>query len=130
MSIGVDTFHVKFCAMRSTFILTVVVLATVAGPANAEKLKLRCENPTVDFSKSTIDIDEVNGRITEIWDADDYKETSPVKFKDGVWSWVVVTDAATGEPGIVNNMSLDRRTGVVSSAIQGEALTPNGGFCF
>ena len=116
--------------MRSTFILTAAVLATVVGPANAEKLKLRCENPTIEFSKSTIYIDTANGRITEIWDADGYKETSQAKFKDGVWSWVVVTDAAAGEPGIVNDMSLDRRTGVVSSAIQGQALTPNGGVCF
>lgn len=115
--------------MRSTVVLTAAVLATVVAPANAEELKLRCENPMAQFSKSTMYIDEVNGSITEIWDADGYKETSPATFKNGVWSWVVVTDAAAGEPGIVNDMSLDRRTGVVSSAIQGQALEPNGGVC-
>ena len=132
MSDGVDSFHIRPRVMRSTVVLTAAVVATVVAPANAEKLKLRCENPTAQFSRSTLYIDEVNGRITQIWDADGYEETSPAKFKDGVWSWVVVTDAAAGEPGIVNEMSLDRRTGVVSNAIQGQGavLTPNGEVCF
>ena len=70
--------------MRSIAVLTVAVLATVVSPANAEKLKLRCENPLVPSASSTLYVDEVNGRITQIWDSTGYEDTSPTTFKEGI----------------------------------------------
>ena len=81
---GVDSLHIRARAMRSIAVLTAAVLATVVSPANAEKLKLRCESPLVPSASSTLYIDEVNGRITQIWDPTGYEETSPATFEDGV----------------------------------------------
>ena len=116
--------------MRSISVLTAAVLATVVSPANAEKLKLRCESPLVPSASSTLYIDEVNGRITQIWDASGYEETSPATFKDGDWRWVG-TIPVEGEPDIPIDRSLDRRTGEVFAAIQvgSERLLPTGAFC-
>ena len=110
--------------MRSIAVLTAAVLATVVSPANAVKLKLRCENPQVEYANSTLYIDEVNGRITQIWDADGSRDNSPATFKDGLWSWVVTIDGEAGEPDISIHQSLDRRTGEVFAAIQGDTDTP------
>ena len=74
---GVDSLHIRPRAMRSIAVLTAAVLATVVSPANAVKLKLRCGNPQVEYANSTLYIDEVNGRITQIWDANVYRNTSP-----------------------------------------------------
>ena len=114
--------------MRSTVVLTAAVLATVVAPANAEKLKLRCENPQVEYASSTLYIDEVNGRITQIWDADGYKDTSPATFKNGVWRWV---GWRARESDRAIDISLDRRTGEVFAAIQvgSGTLVPTGEFC-
>ena len=70
--------------MKSIAVLTAAVLATVVSPANAVELKLRCENPQVEYANSSLYIDEVNGRITQIWDPTGYEETSPATFEDGV----------------------------------------------
>ena len=119
--------------MRSIAVLTAAVLATVVSPANAVKLKLRCENPQVEYASSTLYIDEVNGRITQIWDADGSRDNSPATFKDGLWSWVVTIDGEAGEPDISIHQSLDRRTGEVVAAIQGDTdtqtLVPTGSVC-
>ena len=80
---GVDPLHILSRAMRSIAALTAAVLAAVVSPANAEKLKLRCESPLVPSASSTLYVDEVNGRITQIWDRNGYEETSPATFKDG-----------------------------------------------
>ena len=117
--------------MRSIAVLTAAVLATVVSPANAEKLKLRCESPLVPSASSTLYIDEVNGRITQIWDSTDYEETSLATFKDGVWRWVGTIPVEAGEPDIPIDLSLDRRTGEVFAAIQvgSGTLLPTGAFC-
>ena len=116
--------------MRSIAVLTAAVLATVVSPANAVTLKLRCENPQVEYANSTLYIDEENGRITQIWDADGYRDTSPATFKDGVWRWVGTIPVGAGEPDIPIDRSLDRRTGEVFAAIQvgSETLLPTGAF--
>ena len=105
--------------MRSIAVLTVAVLATVVSPANAEKLKLRCENPLVPSASSTLYIDEVNGRITQIWDSTGYEDTSPATFKEGVWRWV---GWRSQESGWASDISLDRRTGEIFGKPLGEAL--------
>ena len=119
--------------MRSIAVLTAAVLAAVISPANAEKLKLRCASPESPLGPSafaTLYVDEVNGQITQIWDSTGYEETSPATFKDGLWSWVVTID---GEADISIHQSLDRRTGEVFAAIQGDTdtqtLVPTGTFC-
>ena len=114
--------------MRSIAVFTAAVLATVVSPANAEKLKLRCENPLVPSASSTLYIDEVNGRITQIWDSTGYEDTSPATFKEGVWRWL---GWRTRESDGVIDISLDRRTGEVFGAIQvgSERLLPLGPFC-
>ena len=96
--------------MRSIAVLTAAVLATVNSPANAEKLKLRCESPLVPSASSTLYIDEVNGRITQIWDASGYEDTSPATFQDGVWRWV---GWRSQESDRAIDISLDRRSGEV-----------------
>ena len=106
--------------MRSIAVFTAAVLATVVSPANAEKLKLRCENPLVPSASSTLYIDEVNGRITQIWDSTGYEETSPATFKDGVWRWL---GWRTRESDGVIDISLDRRTGETFGT------TPRGSSC-
>ena len=78
--------------MRAIAALAVAVLAIACPSANPKELKLRCENLEAEYSMSTLYIDESTGRITEIWDADGYEETSQGTFEDGVWSWKVVTD--------------------------------------
>ena len=117
--------------MRSIAVITAAVLATVVSPANAVKLKLRCENPQVEYANSTLYIDEENGRITQIWDADGYRDTSPATFKDVVWRWVGTIPVGAGEPDIPIDRSLDRRTGEVFAAIHvgSETLLPTGAFC-
>ena len=114
--------------MRSIAVFTAAVLATVVSPANAEKLKLHCENPLVPSASSTLYIDEVNGRITQIWDSTGYEDTSPATFKEGVWRWL---GWRTRESDGVIDISLDRRTGEVFGAIQvgSESLLPLGPFC-
>ena len=67
--------------MRSIAVLTAAVLATVVSPANAEKLKLRRENPQAEYASSTLYIDEVNGRITQIWDSDGQSDNSTATFQ-------------------------------------------------
>ena len=105
--------------MRSIAVFTAAVLATVVSPANAEKLKLRCENPLVPSASSTLYIDEVNGRITQIWDSTGYEDTSPATFKEGVWRWV---GWRSQESGWASDISLDRRTGEIFVNPLGEAL--------
>ena len=105
--------------MRSIAVFTAAVLATVVSPANAEKLKLRCENPLVPSASSTLYIDEVNGRITQIWDSTGYEDTSPATFKEGVWRWV---GWRSQESGWAIDISLDRRTGEIFGKPLGEAL--------
>ena len=114
--------------MRSIAVFTAAVLATVVSPANAEKLKLRCENLLVQSASSTLYIDEVNGRITQIWDSTGYEDTSPATFKEGVWRWL---GWRTRESDGVIDISLDRQTGEVFGAIQvgSESLLPLGPFC-
>ena len=113
--------------MRSIAVLTAAVLATVVSPANAEKLKLRCENPLVSPAFSTLYIDEVNGRITQIWDSTGYEETSPATLKDGVWRWV---GWRSEESGWASNVGLDRRTGeIVGVYPSGEIFGPIGPVC-
>ena len=105
--------------MRSIAVLTVAVLATVVSPANAEKLKLRCGSPQIPSAFSTLYIDEVNGRITQIWDSTGYEDTSPATFKEGVWRWL---GWRTQESDGVIDISLDRRTGEIFGKPLGEAL--------
>ena len=116
--------------MRSIAALTAAVLATVVSPANAEKLKLRCENPEsplVPRVFATLYIDEVNGRITQIWDTTGYKETSPATLKDGVLRWV---GWRSEESGWASNVGLDRRTGeIVGVYPSGEIFGPIGPIC-
>ena len=114
--------------MRSIAVITAAVLATVVSPANAEKLKLRCENPLVPSPSSTLYIDGVNGRITQIWDSTGYEDTSPATFKEGVWRWL---GWRTRESDGVIDISLDRRSGEVFGAIKvgSERLLPLGPFC-
>ena len=117
--------------MRSIAVFTAAVLATVVSPANAEKLKLRCESPErplVPSAFATLHIDEVNGQITQIWDSTGYEDTSPATFKEGVWRWL---GWRTRESDGVIDISLDRRTGEVFGAIQvgSERLLPLGPFC-
>ena len=124
---GVVSLHICPRAMRSIAVLTVAVLATVVSPANAEKLKLRCESPLVPSASSTLYIDEVNGRITQIWDSTGYEETSPATFKDGVWRWV---GWRSEESGWASNVGLDRRTGeIVGVYPSGEIFGPIGPIC-
>ena len=123
---GVDSLHIRARAMRSIAVLTAAVLATVVSPANAEKLKLRCESPQVPTASSTLYIDEVNGRITQIWDRNGYEETSPATFKDGVWRWV---GWRSQESDDVIDISLDRRTGEIFGATPSGKLLPLGPFC-
>ena len=114
--------------MRSIAVLTAAVLATVVSPANAEKLKLRCESPLVPSASSTLYIDEVNGRITQIWDADGYEETIPATLTDGVWRWV----RWRSEESVswASNVGLDRRTGeIVGVYPSGEIFGPIGPIC-
>ena len=112
--------------MRSIAVLTTAVLATVVSPANAEKLKLRCENPQVEYASSTLYIDEVNGRITQIWETTGYEETNPATFKDGVWRWVGWRSQESRQ-GI--DISLDRRTGEIFGATPSGKLLPLGPIC-
>ena len=114
--------------MRSIAVLTVAVLAPVVSPANPEKLKLRCGSPQIPSAFSTLYIDEVNGRITQIWDSTGYEDTSPATFNEGVWRWL---GWRTRESDGVIDISLDRRTGEVFGAIQvgSERLLPLGPFC-
>ena len=125
---GVDSLHIRSRAMRSIAALTAAVLAAVVSPANAEKLKLRCESPLVPSASSTLYIDEVNGRITQMRDSTGYEETSPATFKDGVWRWV---GWRYQESIQATDISLDRRTGEIFGAIQvgSESLLPLGPFC-
>ena len=123
---GVDPLHILSRAMRSIAALTAAVLAAVVSPANAEKLKLRCESPLVPSASSTLYIDEVNGRITQIWDADGYEDTSPATFKNGVWGWV---GWRARESDRAINISLDRRTGEIFGATPSGKLLPLGPFC-
>ena len=124
---GVDSLHIRSRAMRSIAVLTAAVLAAVVSPANAEKLKLRCESPLVPSASSTLYIDEVNGRITQIWDSTGYEETSPATFKDGVWRWV---GWRSEESGWASNVGLDRRTGeIVGVYPSGEIFGPIGPIC-
>ena len=116
---GVDPLHILSRAMRSIAALTAAVLAAVVSPANAEKLKLRCESPLVPSASSTLYIDEVNGRITQIWDSTGYEDTSPATFKEGVWRWV---GWRSQESGWASDISLDRRTGEIFGKPLGEAL--------
>ena len=112
--------------MRSIAVLTAAVLATVNSPANAEKLKLRCESPLVPSASSTLYIDEVNGRITQIWDASGYEDTSPATFQDGVWRWV---GWRSQESDRAIDISLDRRSGEVFGTTPLGKLLPLGPFC-
>ena len=112
--------------MRSIAVFTAAVLATVVSPVNAEKLRLRCENPQVEYASSTLYIDEVNGRITQIWDADGYKDTSPATFKNGVWRWV---GWRARESDRAIDISLDRRTGGIFGATPSGKLLPLGPIC-
>ena len=105
--------------MRSIAVLTVAVLATVVSPANAEKLELQCGSPQIPSAFSTLYIDEVNGRITQIWDSTGYEDTSPATFKEGVWRWV---GWRSQESGWASDISLDRRTGEIFGKPLGEAL--------
>ena len=118
--------------MRSIAVLTAAVLATVVSPANAEQLKLRCENPQAEYASSTLYIDEVNGRITQIWDSDGQRDNNTATFKDGVWSWLVTIDGEAGVD-ISIDQSLDLRTGEVFAAMRWEGepqtLEPTGTFC-
>ena len=124
---GVDSLHIRARAMRSIAVLTAAVLATVVSPANAEKLKLRCESPLVPSASSTLYIDEVNGRITQIWDRNGYEETSPATFKDGVWRWV---GWRAEESGWASNVGRERRTGeIVGVYLTGEIFGPIGPIC-
>ena len=110
---GVDSLHIRSRAMRSIAALTAAVFATVVNPANAEKLKLRCESPErplVPSAFATLHIDEVNGQITQIWDSTGYEETNPATFKDGVWRWV---GWRSQESDWTSNVGLDRRTGEI-----------------
>ena len=112
--------------MRSIAALTAAVLAAVVSPANAEKLKLRCESPEsplVPSAFASLYIDEVNGQITQIWDSTGYEETSPATLKDGVWRWV---GWRSQESNWASNVGLDRRTGeIVGVKPFGGALRPN-----
>ena len=116
---GVVSLHICPRAMRSIAVLTVAVLATVVSPANAEKLKLRCGSPQIPSAFSTLYIDEVNGRITQIWDSTGYEDTSPATFKEGVWRWV---GWRSQESGWASDISLDCRTGEIFGRPLGEAL--------
>ena len=112
--------------MRSTVVLTAAVLATVVSPANAVELKLRCENPQVEYASSTLYIDEVNGRITQIWDSTGYEDTSPATLKEGVWRWV---GWRARESDRAIDISLDRRTGEIFGTTPSGKLLPLGPFC-
>ena len=112
--------------MRSIAVLTAAVFAAVVSPANAEKLKLRCESPLVPSASSTLYIDEVNGRITQIWDSTGYEETSPATFKEGVWRWL---GWRIRESDGVIDISLDRRTGEIFGTTPSGKLLPLGPFC-
>ena len=116
---GVVSLHICPRAMRSIAVLTVAVLATVVSPANAEKLELQCGSPQIPSAFSTLYIDEVNGRITQIWDSTGYEDTSPATFKEGVWRWV---GWRSQESGWASDISLDRRTGEIFGKPLGEAL--------
>ena len=122
----VKSLHIRARAMRSIAVLTAAVLATVVSPANAEKLKLRCESPLVPSASSTLYIDEVNGRITQIWDSTGYEDTSPATFKEGVWRWL---GWRTRESDGVIDISLDRRTGEIFGTTPSGKLLPLGPFC-
>ena len=124
----VDSLHIRPRAKRSIAVLTAAVLATVVSPVNAETLKLRCESALVESASSTSYIEEVNSRITQIWDSSGYEETSPASFEDGVWRWM---GWRSRESGRVIAISLDRRTGEVFGAIQdgSERLLPLGPIC-
>ena len=125
--VGVDLLHIRPRAMRSIAVLTAAVLAAVVSPANAEKLKLRCETALVPSASSTLYIDEVNGQITQIWDASGYEETSPATLTDGVWRWV---GWRSEESGSASNLGLDRRTGeIVGVYPSGEIFGPIGPIC-
>ena len=122
----VESLHIRPRAMRPIAVITAAVLATVVCPANAEKLKLRCESPQVPSASSTLYVDEVNGRITQIWDDSGYEETSPATYKDGVLRWV---GWRSQESDWAIDISLDRRTGEIFGATPSGKLLPLGPFC-
>lgn len=116
--------------MKMFAALAVAEFATVSYAVEAKPLVFRCENPDVQLSVSTLVINEGTGQITQTWDADDFTETNKGTFNNGVWSWKVVTDEAAGDAGIVNDMRLARRTGIVSNAIEGKfEPEPSGEVC-
>lgn len=116
--------------MKMLVFLAAAAFATVSYAVEAKPLVFRCENPEVQFSMSTLVINEGTGQITQTWDADGFSETNKGAFNNGVWSWKVVSDEAAGDPGIVNDMRLDRRTGIVSNAIEGKfEPEPSGEVC-
>jgi hypothetical protein len=79
---------------------------------------------------STLAVNEETGHLTQTWDADGYSETGQGTFKNGFRSLKSVTDEVAGGVGIVNDRSLDRRTGIVSTAIKGKfELEPNREVC-
>lgn len=115
--------------MKRFISITAAAFVTASCVSDTKSLVFRCENPTAEFSISTLVINEGTGQIIQTWDADGYKETNKGTFKDGGWYWKAVTDEAAGEAGIVNEIRLDRSTGIISNAIEGSELLPNGEVC-
>ena len=126
----VDSFQQQIEGMNNIAVIAAATIGTNSYAESPKPIVFRCENPEVQFSLSTLVINERTGEITQTWNADGYQETNQVTFEDGVWSWKVLTDEAAGEQGIVNDMRLDRRTGIVSAAIEGKfEPEPNGEVC-
>ena len=112
--------------MKPTFSIALIILG-ISSPAemvSASPAKLRCVNPTAEYSISILTLNESKRTVTEKWQADGYSETNPAVFTEETVEWQSTTDAAAGVPGIVNDHRLDRFTGTYSSALAGDTLEP------
>ncbi|MDB4486212.1 hypothetical protein N9025_02255 [Synechococcus sp. AH-707-B22] len=69
--------------MKMFAALAVAAFATASYAVEAKPLVFRCENPDVQFSVSTLVINEGTGQITQTWDADGFTETNKGTFKMG-----------------------------------------------
>ena len=106
--------------MKPSFLIVLIILGLTfpALVVSASTAKIRCVNPSAEYSVSILTLDERRGTVTEKWQADGYSETNSAVFTEETVEWQSTTDAAAGTPGIVNDHRLDRFTGTYSSALE------------
>ena len=112
--------------MKPSFLIALITLGLTfpALVVSASTAKIRCVNPSAEYSVSILTLDESRRTVTEKWQADGYSETNTAVFTEETVEWQSTTDAAAGTPGIVNDHRLDRFTGTYSSALEGGTLEP------